>query len=386
MTTAREPYAREYWVVPGWVSVARRTEIYSKAAAQQKTVGPSFDDAGIGEGLSARIAVLWDVPVDRRGIYLDWFAKFYPGTIVRFDGALGGSPPTDPPTGSGRSPKLGLHSSASGHVTGFDQFDALQPEWIKIMSNQDIEGIATLARTHPAKFIVRVYLDFWENDQPRKVYPTQFYEWTRDPLREIFKVLKGHGRQFMVECHNEPNLLHEGHMYDGRNFPSDPGSWCAGHQFSDWMLTWRRYFQGEFGSDIPIITPGLSPGGHIANFRADSRQFYRELSPIINVCGRMGIHCYWSDEAPLSLALAELNDVRAMYPNAKKYITEFSHNKLGDFDKKAREIASFARAVEKMSDVECAIAFVADDPHGLYPFEDWDAQGMAQRVRAILQY
>ena len=387
MTIAREAYSRTYWVVRSGLPEARRYALYAEAAKRQITVGPSFDDAGIGEGLASRTAVLWDVAEADKRELIDWFIKFYPGTIVQFAGKGDTKPPDPipPPTG-GRSLKMGLHTAASGQISAFDQFDMLQPKWIKVMSNQDIEGITRLAREHDATFIIRAYLDFWENDNPRKVFAVKFHEWTRDSLSAIFNVLNAHGRRYIVECHNEPNLVREGMMRDGDNHPTDPGSWCAGHQFNTWIHEWRRAFQIDFGTRISLMTPGLSPGGSVANMRADSNQFYREMAQAISNFGHMGIHCYWSDEAPLHLAIAELNDLRQQYPGVPKYITEFSHNKPADLNKKAGEIAAFVRAIEKMPDVMGATAFVAADPHAMFVNENWQVQGMARRVRSVMGY
>ncbi|MCP3859965.1 MAG: hypothetical protein GY704_09955 [Phycisphaeraceae bacterium] len=54
------------------------------AATQDRTVGPSFDDAGIG-ALDDKTAVLWEIPADQEQVYVDWFAEHYPGTVVQFE-------------------------------------------------------------------------------------------------------------------------------------------------------------------------------------------------------------------------------------------------------------------------------------------------------------
>jgi len=81
----REEYKRVYYVVPGTATQARRNEIYLQAAAEGRTVGPSYDDAGIGD-LDDRTAVLWDIPTGQRGTFSDWFHLHYPGVLVEFRG------------------------------------------------------------------------------------------------------------------------------------------------------------------------------------------------------------------------------------------------------------------------------------------------------------
>ena len=81
--TPRQQYEREYWVIPAALPVQRRQQLYGKAAEINITVGPSYDDAGLGE-LINKTAVLWDIPTDQWAKYIDWFNKNYPGTVVVF--------------------------------------------------------------------------------------------------------------------------------------------------------------------------------------------------------------------------------------------------------------------------------------------------------------
>jgi len=90
MTTARIPYDRIYNVYPTTATAARVAEISAKAfAAARSTVGGSYDDAGIGDGLSSKTAICWDIPQADRQNYINYFKEHYPGTIVKFDGTGG---------------------------------------------------------------------------------------------------------------------------------------------------------------------------------------------------------------------------------------------------------------------------------------------------------
>lgn len=79
----REQYDRQYWVIPGSLPLQRRQQLYGKAAENNTTAGPSFDDAGLG-ALISKTAVLWDIPSDQWATYIDWFNQHYPSTIVEF--------------------------------------------------------------------------------------------------------------------------------------------------------------------------------------------------------------------------------------------------------------------------------------------------------------
>jgi murein DD-endopeptidase MepM/ murein hydrolase activator NlpD len=81
---ARVDYARRYWVVPDRTPLLRRQEIYTLAAEKQITVGPSFDDAGLGN-LTDKTAVLHSISHSSEQIMVDWYKKWYPGTKVEFE-------------------------------------------------------------------------------------------------------------------------------------------------------------------------------------------------------------------------------------------------------------------------------------------------------------
>jgi len=86
----REQYRRKYNVVPSDLPQARRRELYEQAADGNETVGPSFDDAGMG-ALEHREVVLWDIPTAQHDEYNVWYEKWYPGALVSF-----GDTPEDP--------------------------------------------------------------------------------------------------------------------------------------------------------------------------------------------------------------------------------------------------------------------------------------------------
>lgn len=92
---AREPYVRIYNVVPADATIERFLEIAKYAwEHEHQTVGGSYDDAGIGNGLKRKVAVLWDIPENEHEVYIQWYEQFYPGTEVVFKG---NTEPEEPP-------------------------------------------------------------------------------------------------------------------------------------------------------------------------------------------------------------------------------------------------------------------------------------------------
>ncbi len=81
----REQYRRVYWVLAAGTSEADYLNICRQAFEEKRTVGFSYDDAGIG-ALNDKTAVLWGIPSGNRPIFSNWFAMNYPGTAVLFDG------------------------------------------------------------------------------------------------------------------------------------------------------------------------------------------------------------------------------------------------------------------------------------------------------------
>lgn len=114
---ARVPYHRVYWVA---ANEATRSAVYAMASQERRTVGPSFDDAGIGAGLSSKTAVLFDKPANEHQSFRDFFAAYYPGTAVEFRES---STPPPTPAGGFDAP-VGWGGNQSGDVWPAHYFDA----------------------------------------------------------------------------------------------------------------------------------------------------------------------------------------------------------------------------------------------------------------------
>ncbi len=80
----RVQYHRVIHVIPASTPATVAAEIFKNLWAQNPTtVGPSYDDAGIGD-LQNKKAVLHNLPSDLHSKYLAWYGSEYPGTVVEF--------------------------------------------------------------------------------------------------------------------------------------------------------------------------------------------------------------------------------------------------------------------------------------------------------------
>jgi hypothetical protein len=78
----RVQYAREYWVVHSQASLAQFRGVASSGYSGRKTVGFSYDDAGIGD-LNQRTVVVWGGEFPQQTLR-DWYNQYYPGVAVSF--------------------------------------------------------------------------------------------------------------------------------------------------------------------------------------------------------------------------------------------------------------------------------------------------------------
>lgn len=94
---ARVAYGRVFHVIPADTPEDVAVEIFRAAwRNNRQTVGGSYDDAGLGTGLSSKTAILHRIPEAQRQAFRDFYSQWYPSTIVQFSGAP--TPPTpDPP-------------------------------------------------------------------------------------------------------------------------------------------------------------------------------------------------------------------------------------------------------------------------------------------------
>lgn len=81
----RVQYGRTYWVIynNGTLTEAQVLSVATSAFYEKRTLGYSFDDAGIGD-LDVRNVVVWGLPTYYVNTYLNWFQTYYGGVTLWF--------------------------------------------------------------------------------------------------------------------------------------------------------------------------------------------------------------------------------------------------------------------------------------------------------------
>ena len=79
----RVNYGREYWVVNSRASLSQFLSVVAKAYPGRKTVGFSYDDAGIGD-LDKRSVVVWGGEFPQQTL-IDWYRWYYSGVTPSFE-------------------------------------------------------------------------------------------------------------------------------------------------------------------------------------------------------------------------------------------------------------------------------------------------------------
>jgi murein DD-endopeptidase MepM/ murein hydrolase activator NlpD len=293
-------------------------------------------------------------------------------TPVRVDEAIVEPPmdeaaPGNPDPGTLGTARIGLHASADPPISEaeHEEFAAMRPGLIKLLSFHSAESITRLKNAHPqAAWIVRVFLSFGG----RTISPQQFFHDTESDVRRALTALQG--KQIVVELHNEPNLTAEGLG----------NSWANGRIFNDWWLDllWR-YRQGFPG--VPFIYPGLSPGSTVSGIKLDHIQFLEASREAVEAADGLGLHLYWSNVYPMARALDVLDDVIGRFRNKPIWITEASHNKGGASPaQKAQQYLQFWHELQKRPIVQGVTYFVASASDPAFADEVWVGKGMGALI------
>ena len=81
----REQYDRFVHVVPSDSTPAQKQFVFDSVSNNLQTITFSYDDAGATPCIN-NTAILWYIDVERREIFEEWFAEFYPNTNLVFVG------------------------------------------------------------------------------------------------------------------------------------------------------------------------------------------------------------------------------------------------------------------------------------------------------------
>ena len=283
----------------------------------------------------------------------------------------------EPPLEEGDSPdpdsqilgqaRIGLHASADPEISDAEhqEFADLRPDIIKVLSFHSAEDIGRMAEAHPkAHFIVRSFLSIGD----RNVSPGKYLDYTIKDLRRALDQL--HGRQVIVELHNEPNIVAEGLG----------SSWSDGAKFNMWWLELlKRYRRALPG--VRFIYPGLSPGTTVIGVKQDHVQFLEASREAVEAADGAGVHAYWSNVMPMKQTLGVIDDFADRFRSHSLWITEasYKHGHLAPVQR-AQEYLRFWREIQKRPSIQGVIFFVASASNPDFADEVWIGQGIGKLV------
>jgi len=386
----REQYARTYWCVPQDISLELYLKLAEQAWAERRTLGFSYDDAGMGD-LNTRTAVLFNLPEGEQARFRSWFDLHYPGVSVSFSEVEPDSPPLPPLPVAGTA-VIGLHASADpgllfGGATEAQEFAALKPGVVKVLSaiaDYAPPGRAALAdlvdQNRTAEWIVRAFLNFGG----RRISPEQFFADTINDVRRTVNCLRAFGvpySRIWLELHNEPNLQPEGYGV----------SWASPAAFGTWLTAVLLIYQRAF-PECKFLYPGLSPGGNVggpggALLRRDAAAFLHESRFAISHFDGVGVHCYWSAGYAMSQALAHLDTYVSL--GKPVWVTEASNNTrpphaLPSSQQYAAEYIAFLNHLRQRPWTRGVTFFVASASNPEFQPESWITAGVSKGIARII--
>ena len=273
----------------------------------------------------------------------------------------------DPDTQTLGQARIGLHASADPDINDAEhqEFTALRPGMIKVLSFHSADDIGRLAANHKdAQWVVRAFLSFGG----RHISPAKFvYDTIGDVRRALTKL---RGREVVVELHNEPNLVAEGLGT----------SWTDGARFNIW---WRELLK-KYRLALPgvrFIYPGLSPGSTIVGIRLDHIQFIEASRQAVAEADGLAIHTYWSNVYPMSRSLEVVDDYISRFPAKPIWITEASHNQDSiPPTQMAQEYLNFWHELQSRSTIKGITYFVASASDPVFGNEVWVGKGIGALV------
>lgn len=263
--------------------------------------------------------------------------------------------------------KIGLHASADPdiHDNEVQEFKDTRPGIIKVLTHHHPDGIRKLVAQHPnATWIVRAFLDFGE----RNISPSQFLTDTLSDMKRTLNLL--HGKDIVIELHNEPNLKSGGLF----------SSWADGAAFARWWLELHQLYKQALPSH-KFIYPGLSPGGTVVNLKQDHIQFIEASRTAVEAADGLGVHIYWSNIYPMERGLDMLDDYIARFRYKPIYVTQASNNKSETpVYIKGRQYLEFWQALQTRPTVKGVTYFVASASNAAFKEEVWVGRGIGRIV------
>jgi len=314
-------------------------------------------------------------------------------SIMRITGSMqnGYYPVVAVVTNASVSPALiGLHASADpgnlyGGTVEYEEFKALHPGVIKVLSAHSAESVRRLAYDNPGTtaWIIRAFLSF--QGRETAVTPQQFFDWTWPDTQRTINALIGANvpaNAIRIELHNEPNLVQEGWGV----------SWGNGHEFGVWLQDVTRLHRQVIPAGVQLVYPGLSPGGDVTSngipIRTDSYRFLNDSAFALSGLDALAVHCYWSNNWPMQLAYDHLDWHNSF--NKPLWVTEASRNDrpptppLSDAQY-AAEYVTFWRGLQARPLARGVMYFVASASDSYYAPECWVLNGRSRGIAAEIR-
>ena len=278
-----------------------------------------------------------------------------------------------PPESSNTEPnpmgqaRIGLHASADPDIPDaeFEEFRALRPGIIKVLSFHSPEDLGRLQRQHPdVDWVLRAFLDFGGRD----ISPAQFFNDTISDMRRALQILPKD--RVVIELHNEPNLKPEGLF----------SSWGNGQEFARWWLDVLERYRSALPG-YRYLYPGLSPGTTVINLKQDHIQFIEASRNAVEAADGLAIHTYWSHVYPMSRALDVVDDYISRFRSKPIWITEASNNKGNTTpEQRAQQYIRYWRALQDRPVVQGVTYFVASASNPDFHHEVWVGNDLGRLI------
>lgn len=208
---------------------------------------------------------------------------------------------------------IGVHGRVGAPLTE-DDLHAIRTarmEAVKLESCETGATIEKLREINPGMFLmVRLTDDL--SGAPRSAQ--QFYRHVQAETGRLYRL----GLRYF-EIHQQPNVQTNGWRR----------SWDTGESFAAWFIelvqSLQRVFpEGKFGF------PGLSSGGPVSGWQADSEVFLDEAEEAASFADWIGINLHWTERAGIGAhAQAVVESYRRRFPAKLLFITEFYNPSAG---------------------------------------------------------
>jgi len=168
------------------------------------------------------------------------------------------------------------------------------------------------------------------------------------------------------EIHNEPNLTLEGYNV----------TWHTPQEFAAWFLQIVQGLRAQFGRNIRLGFPGLSPGDEIVGGPRpiSDRDFLAGCQDAIAAADFLCVHTYWQSRAEMediNGGLRFLKEYHDKFPDKPIVISEFANVGNQDPATKGAEYAVFYTLCTQYAWIEAVYSFILSSPNLEFANQTW---------------